>query len=114
MLERIHMIASAVVVLGFVGSTYSAPPLSTSWRYYRPGNTGIQGDNNESLWIAPDGNPWISGYDPQAEEGGIAKFLVAQNRWINISNVDYRVLGDANDVGYERVIDMVPDSSGNH
>lgn len=84
-----------------------------SWRYYRPGNTGIQGDYNEAIWIAPDGDPWIGGYNPIAEEGGIAKFIQAENRWINISNVDYPVIGSANDVGVTRVTEMVADGLGN-
>lgn len=88
-------------------------PIHTSWRYFRPGNTGIQGDYNEALWVAPDGNPWIAGYDPIAEEGGIAKFFVGENRWLNVSNVDYPSMGTANDVGFCRVTDMVPDNQGN-
>ncbi len=84
-----------------------------SWRYYRPGNTGIQGDYNESIWIAPDGDPWIAGYNPVAEEGGIAKFIQAENRWFNVSNIDYSVFGSANVVGTSRVTDMVADGQGN-
>lgn len=87
--------------------------LKVSWRYYRPGNTGIQGDYNASMWIGPDGNPWIGGYDPIAEEGGVAKFLVGLNRWVNVSNVDYAVIGSANDVGVTRIGDMVADRQGN-
>lgn len=84
-----------------------------AWRYYRPGNTGIQGDFNESIWIAPDGDPWISGYNPVAEEGGVAKFIQAEHRWINVSNIDYPAFGSANDVGTSRVSDMVADGQGN-
>lgn len=84
-----------------------------SWRYYRPGNTGIQGDTNETIWIDADGDPWIGGYSPIAEEGGIAKFVQAENRWVNVSNIDYPVIGSANDVGYCRATDMVADGLGN-
>ncbi len=84
-----------------------------SWRYYRPGNTGIQGDWNEAMWIGADGNPWIGGYNPVAEEGGFAKFIHAEKRWINVSNIDYPVIGSANDVGFCRVTDMVADGQGN-
>ena len=35
-----------------------------SWRYYRPGNTGIQGDYNEAIWIDAANNPYIAGYNP--------------------------------------------------
>lgn len=85
---------------------------SYSWRYYRLGNTGIQGDYNEALWIAPDGDPYIGGYDPFFEEGGFAKFLQGENRWVNYSNVDYPVIGHPNDTGCVRVRDIVPDATG--
>ena len=99
-------------------AAYTAAPAiagqpTYSWRYYRPGNTGIQGDFNEAIFVGPDGDPWISGYDPVAEEGGVAKFIQAENRWINVSNIDYPVIGSANDVGTSRVSDMVADAQGN-
>ena len=68
-----------------------------AWRFYRPGTAGIQGDFNETIWIGADNDPWIAGYNPVAEEGGIAKFVQAENRWINVSNIDYPVFGSAND-----------------
>ena len=40
-----------------------------SWRYYRPTNTGIQGDSCEAVYVGADGNPWISGYHEGFEEG---------------------------------------------
>ena len=84
-----------------------------SWRYYRRANTGIQGDWNESILIDTDDNPWIGGYDPGFEEGGIAKFIQAENRWINISNVDYPIIGHPEEVGTTRVSDMITDGQGN-
>jgi streptogramin lyase len=84
-----------------------------SWRYYRPTNTGIQGDYNEALWIGPDDDPWIGGYVPTFEEGGIAKFVQAENRWINISNVDYEVIGHPDYTGISRVSEIVADTQGN-
>lgn len=83
-----------------------------SWRYYRPTNTGIQGDSCEALKIGPDGNPWIGGYDPGFEEGGFSKFLVAQNRWLNYSNVDYPVIGHPENTGTARVSDFDTDAQG--
>ncbi len=83
-----------------------------SWRYYRPTNTGIQGDYCDAIWIGPDGDPWIGGYVPSFEEGGIAKFIQAESRWINISNVDYPVIGHPDHTGVARVSDIVVDSSG--
>ena len=82
------------------------------WRYYRPANTGIQGDYNEAIYIGPDDDPWIGGYDPSAEEGGVAKFVQAENRWINISNVDYPVIGHPELTGTTRVSDIVADAQG--
>ncbi len=83
-----------------------------SWRYYRPGNTGIQGDDCEALWIGPDGDPWIGGYDAGFEEGGVSKFIRAENRWINISNIDYPVIGHPDVTGTTRVSDIVQDDEG--
>ena len=83
-----------------------------SWRYYRPGNTGIQGDDNQALWIGPDGDPYIGGYDGAFEEGGFAKFIQSENRWVNYSNVDYPVIGHPDEQGCVRVTDIVPDVTG--
>ena len=90
------------------GSTAPPPPVlprgrrpgdsrAPSWRYDRPGNTGIQGDLIDSIWMGPDGDPCLGGYDPVREEGGVAKFVQAENRWINISNIDYPVIGNPDD-----------------
>jgi hypothetical protein len=83
-----------------------------SWRYYRPGNTGIQGDYNEAIWIGPDGDPYLGGYEPAFEEGGFAKFVQAENRWENYSNVDYPIIGHPDDTGTARVSDIVADANG--
>nr|MCU0364390.1 hypothetical protein [Ignavibacteriaceae bacterium] len=48
-------------------------PPTYSWRYYNTGNTGIQGDYVEGIWIDHDGDPYIAGYTPGWEEGGFAK-----------------------------------------
>lgn len=87
-------------------------PFEYSWRYYTTGNTGIQGDYAEGLWIDHDGDPYIAAYTPGFEEGGFAKLIQAENRWINYSNVDYPVIGNINDVGASRISDFVEDASG--
>ncbi|MDZ4753165.1 MAG: serine/threonine-protein kinase [Phycisphaerae bacterium] len=92
------LIAIAVVLSG--GSLVHADT-TYSWRYYRPGNTGIQGDYNEAVWVGPDGDPYIGGYNPGFEDGGFAKFVQAENRWINA--------GYPNLVGSSRVTDFVPE-----
>ena len=83
-----------------------------SWRYYRPTNTGIQGDSCEAIHVGPDANPWISGYHEGFEEGGIAKFIVPENRWINVSNVDYSVIGHPDLTAVSRVSDIDGDGAG--
>jgi len=87
-------------------------PQQYSWRYYNTGNTGIQGDYVEAIWIDHDGDPYIAGYTPGFEEGGFAKYIQAENRWINYSNVDYPVIGNINDVGSSRISDIEEDANG--
>src|SRR5687767_10256308 len=81
------------IAVGAVTSCGAGAADEYSWRYYRVGNTGIQGDYPEALWVGPDGDPYIGGYDPFFEEGGFAKFVQNENRWVNFSNVDYPVIG---------------------
>jgi hypothetical protein len=103
--------AVLVAVVGLVASAHAQP--SFTWRYLRPGNTGIQGDQCDAIWIGPDNDPWFGSHVPSWEEGGLAKFVQAQNRWINISNVDYPVIGHPNDTGTSRVSDIAQDAAGN-
>lgn len=85
-----------------------------TWKYYRSSNTGIQGDACEALIVAPDGDPWIGGYDASFEEGGIAKFIQSQNRWFNVSNVDYPDIGHPENTGTARISDIDTDANGNY
>lgn len=109
-----HIIPLGVALLGLWpgGQALAIDQATFTWRYLRPGNTGIQGDFNEALWIDADNDPWIGGYDPIAEEGGVAKFIQSTNIWDNISNIDYPVIGTANEVGFCRVTDIIPDGQG--
>jgi len=111
--KSIVILCVATVALAGSASAQAPSHGAYSWRYYRPTNTGIQGDSCEALWIGADGDPWIGGYDPGFEEGGIAKFVTAQNRWINVSNVDYPVIGHPERTGTARVSDIDVDSAGN-
>jgi len=106
-------VLSISLAMGLVALAASQGNPNETWRYYRPGNTGIQGDHNETIWIGADNDPWIGGSNPTAEEGGIAKFIQSQNRWLNVSNVDYSIIGSANDPGVSRATDMVEDGRGN-
>ena len=81
-------------------------------RYIRMGNTGVQGDSSEALYVGADGNPWIGGYDPTFEEGGLAKYVVGQDRFVSISNVDLPILGSPNITGSARVRDITGDRTG--
>jgi hypothetical protein len=113
-----------IAVVGFVivaGANISwgqgTPDSPPSWKltkfsYHRLGNTGVQGDSSEALWVAPDGDPWIGGYDPIFEEGGIAKLIQSHDRFVNLSNVDFQILGHPNDTGTVRVQDIVADRRG--
>lgn len=106
-----HSASVAVAVLLFCHVAVARAD-GESWRYYRPGNTGIQGDNNGALWVAPDGDPYIAGYDAAFEEGGFAKFIRGENRWVNYSNVDYPAIGHPDETGCVRLTDIVPDATG--
>lgn len=109
---RIRSTAPILCVLIALGAVAAQGQETYSWRYYRPGNTGIQGDFNEALWVGPDGDPYIGGYEPSFEEGGFAKFVQSEDRWLNYSNVDHLVMGHPDDQGKIRITDIVPDASG--
>ncbi|MEZ4650073.1 MAG: FlgD immunoglobulin-like domain containing protein [Candidatus Eisenbacteria bacterium] len=98
--------------LSISASAFAAPPEGSTWSYYRPGNTGVMGDYSDALWISPNGDPWIGGYDPFWEEGGLSRYIVSEDRWENFSNVDYPIVGNSNIVGASRVSDIAPDASG--
>ncbi len=82
------------------------------WRYYRPGNTGIQGDNVTALWVDGNGHPYIAANTGVWGEGGFARFNYAQNTWTNFSNVDYPVLGSFDNADVH-ILDIVEDKQGN-
>jgi hypothetical protein len=83
-----------------------------SWRYYRPGNTGIQGDQATALWISENGDPYIAAATGGWGEGGFAKFIQSENKWINYSNVDYPVLGSFDNADVQ-ILDIVEDNQQN-
>ncbi len=84
-------------------------PEGWTWTYYRPTNTGIQGDNSEALWIHPDGDPYIAAYNPIWEEGGFARFVRSENRWEGVSNVDHPIIGDPEVLGSARFREFIAD-----
>ncbi|MBK6966858.1 MAG: T9SS type A sorting domain-containing protein [Bacteroidales bacterium] len=83
-----------------------------SWRYYRPGNTGIQGDNATALWVDESGYPYIAANTGNWGEGGFAKFNEQDNLWTNFSNVDYPILGSFDNADVQ-IMDIVEDYDHN-
>jgi streptogramin lyase len=90
----------------------SQSPGESSWRYYRPGNTGIQGDQATALWVDKTGDPNIAAATGNWGEGGLAKFSQSDNIWINYSNVDYPILGSF-DNGEVQILDIIEDYDQN-
>ena len=101
-----------VFMLFIVPGMVTQAQTSNSWRYYRPGNTGIQGDDATALWIDENGDPYIAANTGAWGEGGVAKFSQAENKWINYSNVDYPVMGSF-DNGDIHIFDIVEDYNHN-
>ncbi len=85
--------------------------LNSSWRFYRPGNTGIQGDNATAIWLDANGDPYIAANTGNWGEGGFAQFNQSSNQWTNYSNVDLPVLGGF-DNGDIQINDIVKDPNG--
>ncbi|MCK7520689.1 MAG: hypothetical protein MZV64_24820 [Ignavibacteriales bacterium] len=98
--------------LFFVSEIIPQDPYTYSWRYYRTGNTGIQGDYATALWIDENGDPYIAANTGNWGEGGFAKFSQSENKWINYSNVDYPILGSF-DNGEVQILDIVEDYDKN-
>jgi len=87
-------------------------PYTYSWRYYRTGNTGIQGDYATALWIDENGDPYIAAAAGGWGEGGFAKFIQSENKWVNYSNVDYPVLGSFDNADVQ-ILDIIEDYDNN-
>jgi hypothetical protein len=100
-----------LLLISIHGALISQSP-EYNWRYYRPGNTGIQGDLATSLWVDENGDPYIAANTGNWGEGGFAKFNQADDLWMNYSNVDYPVLGSF-DNGEVQILDIVEDHDKN-
>lgn len=87
-------------------------PEGWTWTYYRPTNTGIQGDYSDALWIDPQGDPYIAAYNPIWNEGGVARFDQASDSWENLSNVDHPLMGSAELTNSYRVHEFIPEAGG--
>ena len=102
---------AVLACLGFTIS-WADPPEDFAWRFYTSGNTGVQGDWSDAVWIAPDNTPYVCCYNPFFEEGGFARFVEDENRWENFSTLTYPVMGDREVTGSARISDIEPDAEG--
>ncbi len=109
-MSQIHKLFIALQIFLITGSLLAQPEYS--WRYYRPGNTGIQGDQATALWVDGNGDPYIAASTGNWGEGGFAKFNQSENKWINYSNVDLPILGSF-DNGEVQILDIVEDYDNN-
>jgi ligand-binding sensor domain-containing protein len=110
-MERIgtRLAASLALALGTLGSVSAAQRAAlveprTSWTRYVPGNTGIQGDYVQTILIDGEDQPWIAGYTPFWEHGGVSHWN--GDHWENLSNVDLPAIASP------RFNDMLEDPSG--
>ena len=106
------ILITLVSILIIVSDALPQNPITYSWRYYRPGNTGIQGDYATALWVDENGDPYIAANTANWGEGGFAKFVHSENKWINFSNVDYPILGSF-DYGEVQIDEFIKDSENN-
>jgi sugar lactone lactonase YvrE len=107
------LVAATLLAIAIVPSvTAQAMPDNWNWTYYRPTNTGIQGDNAYAVWLDAAGDPYIAAYNPIWEEGGFARFIQSENRWENFSNVDYPVMGSPDMSGSVRIHEVIEYGDG--
>ncbi len=95
-----------------VSSSFAQSSLNSSWKFFRPGNTGLQGDVVTAIFIDANSNPYIAANTGSWGEGGFAKFDINENKWENFSNVDLPILGGF-DNGDIQINDIVEDENGN-
>ncbi len=104
--SRILSIASSLLCASFMAQ---AEPGDVSWELLRPSNTGIPGDYTQVIYIDDDDSPWIAGYIPFWEEGGMAH-LEGNNLWRVLNNVDCPQIGQ--EIGSPRFSDLVRTDDG--
>tara|TARA_E500000318_G_scaffold86482_5_gene82998 strand:- start:29944 stop:32109 length:2166 start_codon:yes stop_codon:yes gene_type:complete len=92
-----------------MSSVLYAEPGDVSWELLRPSNTGIPGDYTQVIYIDDDDSPWIAGYIPFWEEGGMAH-LEGNDFWRVLNNVDCPQIGQ--EIGSPRFSDLVRTDDG--
>ncbi len=92
------------------GATVSAAAQedSFSWQLIRPSMVGVPGDYTQTIFIDDDDSPWIGGYIPFWEEGGLGHF--DGTHWRTLNNVDCPEIGQ--EIGAPRFSDVVKTDDG--
>ncbi|MHC5112999.1 MAG: hypothetical protein ACYTGP_01065 [Planctomycetota bacterium] len=83
----LHQLTTATAMTAVLA--LSATAAVPRWKILKPSNTGVPGDTTLDIAIGPDGKPWIPGYIPFWEEGGMSRFDMTTNTWFAVTNVDY-------------------------
>ena len=100
---------TAAYSLVLMSSVLYAEPGDVSWELLRPSNSGIPGDYTQVIYIDDDDSPWIAGYIPFWEEGGMAH-LEGNDFWRVLNNVDCPQIG--HEIGSPRFSDLVRTDNG--
>src|SRR5687767_11409625 len=61
-----------------------APANPPQWSVFRPSNTGVLGDYSYTLWVDDQDRPWVAGFDPFREVGGMSR-KNADGTWTVVS-----------------------------
>lgn len=79
-------ISLPITIVAAASQIAISAPCDVSWRLVRPTNTGIMGDYTQTIFIDDDDSPWIAGYTPFWEEGGVSHF--DGTNWRVLSSVE--------------------------
>lgn len=80
-----------ICTLGLSVAAFGQDP---QWRISRPSNSGIPGEEMQSIRIAPDHDLWVGARWPFWGEGGVGILDQTQQTWTTLSNVDTPVPGE--------------------
>jgi len=83
---RVHRPSRVILFAVLSAAPAMAAPGDVSWELIRPSNTGVPGDFTQTIFIDDDDSPWIGGYIPFWEEGGVGHF--DGTNWRVLGNVD--------------------------
>ncbi|MGD9790358.1 MAG: GC-type dockerin domain-anchored protein [Phycisphaerales bacterium] len=95
----------SIVVLSCLAPAVAAQQDPT-WRYYRPGNTGIPGDYVQAILVDNQDRATIGAYIPIWREGGFSRYDGTTDLWTCFSNVDLAAIRS------ERVNDIEEGAEG--